>query len=110
MFSPSDSAGRFDLGTYGPGADRRVRLDQPGEVLVLCNIHMEMEARILVLRDPYFARTDTDGTYRIAAVPPGTYTAKLWRDGFLPQTQTVDVPADGELALDLQVAQKRGRP
>lgn len=101
VFSPSDSAGKFDLGTYGPGADRSVTLDEPGEVLVLCNIHMEMEARILVLRDPYFGRAAADGTYRITEVPAGTYTAKVWQDGFLVDTRSFEVTADGEVALDL---------
>ena len=103
VFSPSAAAGKFDLGTYGPGADRTITLDNPGEVRVLCNIHMEMEARILVLRDPYFARTADDGAYRIAAVPAGAYTAKVWQDGFLAKTLTVDIPEQGDLTLDLQV-------
>jgi plastocyanin len=102
VFSPSDVAGNFDLGTYGPGADRSIILEQPGEVLVLCNIHMEMEARILVLRDPYFAATGGDGAFTIADVPAGTYTAKIWRDGFLADTRSVDVPTTGDVALDLR--------
>ena len=103
VFSPSQIAAEFDLGTYGPGAARSVTLDQPGEVLVLCNIHMEMEAHILVLRDPYFAVATADGRYRIAAVPAGRYTARVWQDGFLPATRSVDVSNDGDLALDLQL-------
>ena len=76
VFSPSAAAGKFDLGAYGPGAKRSVTLNEPGEVVVLCNIHMEMEARIVVVRDPYFALTAADGTYRIPAVPPGTCLAR----------------------------------
>jgi plastocyanin len=103
VFSPSAVADKFDLGAYGPGAVRRVKLDQPGEVLVLCNIHMEMEAHIVVLRDPYFAVANADGTYRIAGVPPGTYTAKVWHGKFLPNGQTVEVPGSDSVALDLRL-------
>ncbi len=103
VFSPSAAAGKFDLGTYGPGGDRSVTLEEPGEVRILCNIHMEMEARILVLRDPYFSPTASDGTYRIISVPAGSYTVKVWQDGFLSSTRTVDVAADGDLTLNLQV-------
>jgi plastocyanin len=103
VFSPSAAAGKFDLGTYGPGGDRRITLDEPGEVRVLCNIHMEMEARILVLRDPYFSPTADDGAYRITSVPAGAYTVKVWQDGFLSGTRATDVPADGDLTLDLQI-------
>jgi plastocyanin len=105
VFSPSAIAGKFDLGAYGPGALRTVTLSDPGEVLVLCNIHMEMEARILVLRDPYFGLAAADGTYRIPAVPPGRYTAKVWHDGFLSDVRSVDVggDGDGDVVLDLQL-------
>jgi plastocyanin len=104
VFSPSDVAGKFDLGAYGPGAVRTVTFSQPGEVLVLCNIHMEMEARILVLRDPYFGVAGDDGSFRIAAVPAGHYTAKIWRDGFLPDTRPIDVAGDGNVELDLELS------
>jgi plastocyanin len=91
VFSPSTAAHGLDLGTYGHGATRTVTMREPGDLLVLCNIHMEMEARILVLRDPYFATVGADGRYRIAEVPAGTYTVKLWRDGWRPDTRTVDI-------------------
>lgn len=100
VFSPTDAADKFDLGTYGPGAARSVKLDEAGEVLILCNIHMEMEARIVVLPEPYFARADAGGAYEISAVPPGTYTAKIWQGRFRPDIRTVDVPASGEVTLD----------
>jgi plastocyanin len=106
VFSPSNIAGKFDLGTYGPGAARTVTLNEPGEVLVLCNIHMEMEAHIVVLREPYFALTAADGSYRIADVPPGTYTAKVWDDRFLPGQRSVTLTEPGELKLDLELTRR----
>jgi len=101
VFSPSKSAGAFDLGSYSRGEMRSVTMSEPGDVLVLCNIHMEMEAHILVVRDPFFALTDADGRYRIADVPPGRYAVKLWRSGWQPLARTVDV-ADTPVALDLE--------
>ena len=96
VFSPSQEVTHFDLGTYRRGESRSVVFDQIGEVLVLCNIHMEMAARILVVRDPFFARAARDGTYRIESVPPGAYTVRIWHDGWLPSTRAVEV-RDGEV-------------
>jgi plastocyanin len=103
VFSPSAVAGKFNLGTYGPGAARTVTLDQPGEVLVLCNIHMEMEAHVLVLDGPYFATVAVDGSYRISEVPAGRYLLRIWNDGWLAHGQTVDLPASGIVRVDIAV-------
>ncbi len=101
VFSPSAIAGKFNLGTYGPGAIRTVTLNEVGDVRVLCNIHMEMEAHILVLDAPYFATVAQDGTYHIADVPAGTYTLKIWQDQWLPFTQSVDLPDNGRLTVNI---------
>ena len=79
VISPSTAAQTFNVGTYGHGEARVVTMREPGDVLVLCNIHMEMEAHILVLHGPYFSTVAADGRYQIPAVPAGTYTLKLWR-------------------------------
>jgi len=101
VFSPSATAGKFDLGTYGPGAARAVQLDVPGEVVILCNIHMEMEAHILVLKTPYFSTVGRDGHYRIAAVPPGFYAVRVWQRHWLPTVQAAEVPATGDITVNV---------
>ncbi len=104
VFSPSPSADKFDLGTYGPGATRTVTFGEPGDVLVLCNIHMEMEAHILVLDTPYFATVGSDGRYRIADVPAGLYELRVWRGGWTAPTRTIEVPASGRVDADVDAA------
>jgi len=101
VFSPSAIAGKFNLGTYAPGATRTVTLDQPGDVRVLCNIHMEMEAHILVLDTPYFSTVGQDGRYQISDVPAGTYTLKMWYERWLPFRRTVEVPGGGRLTVNV---------
>lgn len=101
VFTPSRVGGKFDLGTYSRGESRKVTLNESGEVVVLCNIHMEMEARILVLDEPTFAATQADGTFEVPAVPPGTYRLRVWRRGWLPHTEIVMVPETGRLAVDV---------
>jgi plastocyanin len=101
VFTPSALAGKFNLGTHGPGDVHSITFTQPGDVLILCNIHMEMEAHVLVLDDPYFATVARDGSYHIRDVPAGTYTLKIWRKRWSPFTQTVDVPATGDVTIDI---------
>jgi plastocyanin len=101
VFSPSAIAGKFNLGTYEPGATRTVTLDQPGDVRVLCNIHMEMEAHILVLDNPYFSTVGEDGRYQIPDVPAGTYTLKVWDKKWLSFRRTVELPASGALTVNV---------
>jgi len=101
VFSPSATSGKFNLGTYGPGATRTVVLDTPSDVLVLCNIHMEMEAHILVLDTAYFSTVGEDGRYRIPDVPEGPYTLKIWHKRWIPFAQTIDLPATGSVTADI---------
>lgn len=100
VFSISDTK-RFNLGLYQKGAARQLRFDQPGVVQLLCNVHLEMSGFIVVLPNPYFARVNPDGTYRIAGVPPGRHRVRCWRETGAIE-QTVDVPATGTAKQDFR--------
>jgi plastocyanin len=68
----------FNLGTYPSGVSRYVTFDRPGVMEILCNVHPEMVAYILVLETPYFTLTDEQGRYRIRDLPPGSHSAWVW--------------------------------
>lgn len=104
VFSPTRGADKFDLGTYGPGATRTVTFTAAGDVRVLCNIHMEMEAHILVLDTPWFATAGADGRYRIADVPAGRYAVRVWQGTWTPAERTIEVPASGSVTADVDRA------
>jgi plastocyanin len=85
---------RFDLGLYKSGASKERRFDSPGLVRIYCNIHPQMSGFVLVRDNPYYAWAQTDGTFKIGNIPPGTYTVKAWSE----QAQTemkVEVGAGG---------------
>jgi plastocyanin len=86
---------RFDLGRYARGESKSVRFDRPGVVRVFCDIHSHMSAFILVFAHRFFAVTDSDGRFRIDAVPPGEYTLVAWSDGQARDTRAIRVPGDG---------------
>jgi plastocyanin len=79
IFSPSP-AKPFNFGIYYPGEEKQLRFDELGTVTLLCNIHEQMSAYILVLQNPYFARVGPDGRYSIDGVPDGRYSVALWTE------------------------------
>ncbi len=91
-------ADEFNLGNWTKGIIRQRTFNKPGEVAILCNVHPEMEAYVLVLQNPYFARLDDNGKFRITKVPPGEYVIKAWYRS-KTKKQTVKVPATGSITV-----------
>jgi plastocyanin len=80
VFSKSDVK-PFDLGIYAPGGAKAVSFERPGVVDVFCAIHPRMNAVILVLQNPYFAKPDAQGQFTIDDIPAGSYTLRVYRLG-----------------------------
>jgi plastocyanin len=67
-----------NLGTWGKGGKREYKFDKEGSVVLLCNVHPEMEGFIVIRQNPFFALADKDGKYEIEGVPEGDFTVKTW--------------------------------
>lgn len=79
VFTPSNCAGKFNLGTWPKGEIRSHTFNKAGcFVTILCNVHPDMQAWIVVLQNPYFATTDSNGNFEIKNVPKGAYELKVW--------------------------------
>ena len=91
-------ADEFNLGAFSMGGVREHTFNKPGDVSILCNVHPEMEAHVLVLQNPYFARPDSNGKFQIAGVPAGDYLIKAWYAG-KTKKQSVKVPATGSVTV-----------
>ena len=98
VFSISD-AKRFNLGLYSRGTVRRIKFDKPGVVKLLCNVHLEMSAYIVVLKNPYFARTSADGTFRIPNVPAGRHRLRCWHERLEAKEQEIEIPTTGTIQV-----------
>lgn len=90
VFSPSP-AKRFNLGAYPQKVTKHVVFDKPGVVALLCNVHAEMSAYVVVTETPYFAVTNPAGEFTISNVPPGSYVLKAWHESSKPKDQRVEV-------------------
>jgi hypothetical protein len=100
VFSPSASK-PFNFGIYPPGAVKEVTFDQTGVVSLLCNIHENMSAYVLILQNPYFARVASDGRFQINDIPDGTYTFTLWNEK-RPPVSIKAMVKDGSAELDFK--------
>ena len=93
-FSPAKT---FDLKLYTREPANPVLFDQPGVVVLGCNIHDLMVSWVLVLETAYYGSAKSNGQLTLAGVPPGNYQLKIWHEGLPPgspaQEQTVTVPA-----------------
>jgi plastocyanin len=103
VFSPDKVADKFNLGTWPKGQVRSYTFKQEGSAVMLCNVHPEMEAYVVVVPTPYSAVSDKAGNYRIDNVPSGTYTLKIWHEKLKGTPQSVTVPESGSVTTDFQI-------
>jgi plastocyanin len=104
IFWPAVSGNKkmsHNMGTWPSGQKREFKFDTAGVVPLLCNVHPEMSAYIVVSPTPYFAVTDADGSYKIANVPEGQYTVTAWHEGMKPQSKPAKVGGDTTLDFAL---------
>lgn len=90
-----------NLGTWPQGEKKSFKFDNPGAVPLLCNVHPEMSAYVVVTPTPYFAVTDKSGSYKIDNVPDGSYTVTAWHEGAKNSSKPVTVSGEGKADFTL---------
>ena len=109
-FSPAKS---FEIKLYAGKPSLPVIFDKPGEVAIGCNVHDWMEAHVLVVDSPYFAKTAAQGLAAIVDVPAGRYRLRLWHPGQktdAPQKEIELGAGSTKLKLVLDVAPRIVKP
>lgn len=113
---------KFNLGSYKPGESKTVLFDKPGIVELRCDVHAEMAAYIMVLKNPYFAVTDDQGRFEIPSskyleqngikgikdLPPGKYVLKTRHEKLKTQKQIVVVSGNEDVSVQINL--NRGTP
>src|SRR5665213_531968 len=112
--SPS-SCCSFDLGQWGKGVVKNYTFDSPGAATLLCSLHPEMMAYVVVVNSPYFTTASliTDNAakkqycdYSITGVPAGQYKLKVWNSKLVAADQLVTVTAGGTATTDIDIHKK----
>jgi plastocyanin len=105
VFTPDKSADKFNLGTWPKGEVRSFtfekRCNKVCDAVMLCNVHPEMEAFVVVMQNPYFSTTDEEGNFAIENVPAGEYTVSVWHPKRKAESTTVVVPAEGSVSVEI---------
>lgn len=109
VFSPP-GANSFDLGLYGQGEAKQFTFETPGLVRVYCNVHHNMVAHILVLDTPHFASVDSDGRFRLDALPEGEGELFVWHERARLWRQRIDPAAAAEQSIRLDLTRPRVPP
>jgi uncharacterized membrane protein/plastocyanin len=71
-------------------------------VTLRCDVHPWMKASVAVFDHPYFAMTETQGTFHIDRVPPGEYLLEAWHESLGKQTAKVSVTASSTVTADFR--------
>ncbi|MEO5626526.1 MAG: carboxypeptidase regulatory-like domain-containing protein [Dokdonella sp.] len=98
---------QFDLGLIGEDGSGEHTFTKPGLILVNCNVHSAMQATVLVVDTPFFARTTRDGRFSLEGLPAGPGKLTFWhpRAGF--QSIAVSLPASAPIERSIRLTKPR---
>jgi plastocyanin len=97
----------FDLGFYGEGEAREHVFDQPGLVVVNCNVHHVMQAQVMVLPTAFQSVVDAQGRYQLKDLPIGRGTLYVWNPRANPLSQSIAVTKRGTVDRKLVLTKPR---
>ncbi|HXU60106.1 MAG TPA: hypothetical protein VN962_00295 [Polyangia bacterium] len=102
----------FDAGIRATGATYVKTFSHPGVVQLLCNIHATMNAYVVAVDSPYYAKAQASGAFTIHNVPPGRYDLAAWHESASSVThKTITVGPEGHRDLAVTVGgDKRPAP
>jgi hypothetical protein len=113
---PRNFKDRSDAALYhrhmaGAPSKQLVNLSKGRRVFVMqCGFHAYMESWGVAVTNPYFAKTDEQGRFVIADVPPGTYKLVLWHPYIRTAIErTVTIAPKGTVQSDIVVQAPIGR-
>ncbi len=108
VFSRSSNAA-FDLDRYPQGVSKSYTFHNIGIVQLLCNIHPNMRAIVVVVPNHHFARADRQGRFALPKLPSGEYSLVAWHALAGAQRQTIEVGnhINNHLAISLVARPRR---
>lgn len=97
----------FDLGTYDRNEERTWVFVQEGLHVVLCHIHPEMAAYVIVTPTAFKALSDANGHFVIEDVPQGRYRLNAWHVRHWRNEHSQEITVSADHPTDLVIALTR---
>ncbi|MCL5029186.1 MAG: carboxypeptidase-like regulatory domain-containing protein [Bacteroidetes bacterium] len=98
VFTPTECAGSFNLGTWPTGEIRSHTFNDANcFVTILCDVHPDMQAWIAVLQNPFFVQTNKSGEFEIKNVPQGKYILKVWYPFYKTVSTEIEIKSTGSI-------------
>ena len=82
---------------------------RPDSILVLCDIHSQMIAHILVLENHYYTMPEEDGSYSIGGIPPGRYQLTAWHEMFDRVSVPIEILSGETARVDVTFGSSEGQ-
>jgi plastocyanin len=107
VFSPPGPGAGFNLGVYSPAERRSHVFGEEGAHVVLCHIHPEMLAYVVVVAARLRAVADLEGRFHIDSVPAGRYLLRVWHRRLTFAGQEIQIGPGTRFQLDLLLSPRR---
>ena len=101
VFTPDACAEKFNLGTWPQGEIRSYTFKKECVATLLCKVHPEMEAFVVAVATPYVVVAKADGSFRIADVPDGACTVRVWHPKLKAAERSVSVAGATEANFEM---------
>lgn len=110
-FKERSDAALYHKHMAGAPMKELVKLSKGRRTFVMqCGFHAYMESWGVAVANPYFAKTDEQGRFTLADVPPGTYKLVVWHPYIRTvQEQTVTISPKGTTEAKVVVPAPIGR-
>jgi hypothetical protein len=96
----SESPNIMPVERLAPGQFRRPRFNEPGGYVIRCAEYPHLTISVIVAGGPQYAIVDEKGGFKIADVPDGKGTLKVWSRGRWVHDEPIEVSGK---PLDTQV-------
>ena len=106
VFHPENPGEGFNLGTYLRTDRRAYTFDELGAHVILCHVHPEMVAYVVVIPTPFYSIVDAAGHFRIDRVPPGRHTLLVWHRSTESFERPIVVREGNVLHLELELSRR----